>query len=284
MLDTARYHLHTKYARLKGVEIMPDFKILATDAGRALGKAGMFIGRKTAEAYRSIDPDVVRHIAQLPLLSYSLFVARKETIEPGEPDGYPPLIFVHGLGGNRGNFLLMAGFFRLLGRKRSYKIHFDSGQSIEEMGQALAGMIEQVCEVTGESKVEIVAHSLGGIVARLAVQDYEIGHAVKTLVTLGTPHNGTYPARFANTDTIRLLRPGSDLMTHLNTSKLPVEVRMVSFFSANDLFVLPAESAIVEGGEAVNVTPFTHYSYLFDPKSWRRVWQVLQEDPSFVPR
>ena len=259
---------------------MAEFREVMATIGRAAVKTGTFVGRKVADGYRKIDPDVMRHLAQVPLLSYSLFVSRREEIDPGLPDGHPPLIFVHGLGGNRGNFLLMAWYLRLHGRRRSYKIHFEGGQSMEEMAAALAGFVRDVKKATGERGVEMVAHSLGGIVARMAVSEHRLASSVETLITLGTPHKGTYTARYANTTVIRDMRPESDLIKRLNGKPWPKKVRGVTFWSRNDLFVLPPEAAAVEGTEQVEMTPFTHYSYLIAPKSWIAVGKALNTSRS----
>ncbi len=258
---------------------MSAFMQIMGTIGQAAAKTGTFVGRKVAEGYHSIDPDVMRHVAQVPLLGYSLLVSRRDPIEAGEPDGYPPLIFVHGLGGNRGNFLLMAGYFWMMGRKRSYKIHFDGGQSLEDMAHALARFIEDVRKATGEDQVDIVAHSMGGIVTRLALAENDTLKHVRTLITLGTPHYGTYPARYANTELTRALRPDSDLMQRLERAdRLAKNMRVVTFWSRNDLFVLPPTSAALEGAEQIDATPFTHYSYLIDPKSWKAVGKILLEN------
>lgn len=254
---------------------MSEFSDILRTTGKGLKTAGLFVAGQARDLYRKIDPDVPRHLVQIPLLSYSLLVSRRETIEPGESDGHPPLIFVHGLGGNRGNFLLMAWWLRAHGRKRSYKIAFEPGQSIDEMAAALAQFVEEVRTATGEERVEIVAHSLGGIVARLALNEHGLQDRIRTLVTLGTPHHGTYPARYANTETTRDLRPDSELIRRLNAKPWPASVRGVTFWSRNDLFVLPAESAALQGTEIVDATPFTHYSYLIDFKAFKAVTDLL---------
>jgi len=260
---------------------MATFKEVITAVGHTAAKAGAFVGTRVAEAYRSVDPDVMRHVSQVPLMSYSLFVSRRNEVDPGTPDGYPPLVFVHGLGGSRGDFLLMAWYLWLRGRKRSYRIHFDADQTIDEMAAALAEFVFQVREVTGESQVEVIAHSLGGIVSRAAILEHGMAPATRTLITLGSPHGGTYPARYANTVKTRDLRPDSELIQRLSTIPWPAEVRGVTFFSHNDLFVLPAESAALEGTETMDATPFTHYSYLVDPDSWAAVARALEgPDPA----
>ena len=248
---------------------------LAT-VGRGLAAGGRFIGRRSAELYRSVDPDARRHLFQIPLFGFStLLGGRQESVEPGVPDGHPPLIFVHGLGGNRGNFLLMAWYFWLNGRKRSYRIGFESGRSIGEHASVLARFVREVIRVTGEEQVEIVAHSMGGLSSRLAILEHDLAGSVRTLVTLGTPHQGTYPARFGNTVATRELRPDSELISRMSASSLPGSVRFVTFWSRSDLLILPPESAALPGSEQVDMTPFTHFSYLIAPKSWNAVREAL---------
>jgi triacylglycerol esterase/lipase EstA (alpha/beta hydrolase family) len=246
-------------------------------AGVWLGRAGVWVGQKAADGYRMVDPDVMRHVAQTPLLACTLLVPRRAPIEAGEPDGHPPLVFVHGLGGNRGNFLAMAWYLRLHGRKRSYSVQLSSDGDIPDSARDLAAFVEAVREATRATTVDIVAHSLGGLVARIAVTDHGLADHVRTLVTLGTPHAGTHPARFANTSRTRDLRPDSALIQRVNAKPWPDGVHAVTFWSRNDLIILPAESAAAPGTETIDVSPFTHYSYLIDPRSWIAVAKVLAD-------
>lgn len=250
-----------------------------TVTGKAAVTAGRFIARQAAAGYRKIDPDVPRHLFQMPLLGLTLFSSRRQKMNAVKTDGYPPLIFVHGLGGGRGDFSLMSRYLWLKGRKRSYRIRFKRGQSFDQMAFSLARFIRQVKRVTGEAKVEIVAHSLGGLVARSAVTGHRLQKSVKTLITLGAPHHGTHTARYVDSKILHDLRPGSPFLRKLNRKRWTKQVRSVTFWSRNDLFVVPPESAIAKGMEAVEVTPFTHYSYLIDPLSWAHVARILVTAP-----
>lgn len=247
----------------------------ALAVARGLGVAGVAIGRSLRSAYLAVDPDVRRHVAQMPLLTYTLLTPRRARVDPGEADGHPPLVFVHGLGGGRGDFLLMASYLWAHGRKRRYAIEFQAGRSIEEKAAALAELVREVVRVTGEPKVDLVAHSLGGVIVRLALVDHELAPYVRAALTLGSPHRGTYPARYASTRTTLDLRPDSPLVQRLATAGWPAGVRGVSFWSRNDIVVLPPESAALEGTEQIEVTPFTHLSYLVDPRSWALVRREL---------
>lgn len=245
-------------------------------AGRTLVAGGTFVKEYARELYDGVDPDVKRHLAQMPLLTYTLLSSRQETIEPGRDDGHPPLVFVHGMGGSRGDFMLMSWYLWFMGRKRSYRIFFDRGQTIGEMAKALARFIRKVKKVTGQPRVDLVAHSLGGVVCRMALAEHRLGTSVATLVTMGSPHQGTWSARYASTANIKDLRPDSDLVHRLNSRPWPRSVRVVNFFSTSDLLVVPPESALTKGAEAVDMSPFTHYSYLLDRRCWARVHEALQ--------
>ena len=246
-------------------------KRAAAATGRGLAAAGRFVGAKVTWAYQGVDPDVRRHIAQLPLMSYSLFMRKAQPVEPLPPDGHPPLVFVHGLGGGRGDFGPMAWYLRRMGRKRSYSIKFEGTRDIVAQGAALAEFIREVTEVTNEPQVDVVAHSMGGVAARVAVQDHDPNGTIRRLVTLGSPHGGTFAARLGNTPVTRDLRPDSELMERLRSVPLPSSVKATSFWSSSDMVIMPPESAALPGSEQVEMTPFTHYGYLIQPKSWKAV-------------
>ncbi len=245
---------------------------------RGLGAAGLAVGRGLRSAYLAVDPDVRRHVAQVPLLTYTLLTPRRAVVDPGEADGHPPLVFVHGLGGGRGDFLLMASYLWLHGRKRRYAIEFQAGRSIDEKAAALAELVRDVVQATGEPTVDIVAHSLGGVIVRLALAEHEIAPLVHAALMLGSPHQGTYPARYASTRTTLDLRPDSPLVQRLAAARWPSNVRGVSFWSRNDIVVLPPESAALAGTAQIEVTPFTHLSYLVDPRSWALVRRELSRE------
>ncbi len=245
-------------------------------AGKNIAVAGAFAGKKAVEGYHFIDPDLRRHIFQTPLLIHTLLIPRTEKITAREPDGYRPIVFVHGMGGNRGNFYLMAKYLAYHGRKRCYMIHFTGGLSTSEMAAQLKAFVEEVVEVTSEEKVDVVAHSLGGLVVRLAIADYELGRFINKLVTMGTPHKGTFPARFATAQKIMDLRPGSSFIERLEKAGIPENIKCYSFWSRSDLLILPPESAIMDKSAAIEAVNFTHYSYILSPASWINVYKVLQ--------
>jgi triacylglycerol lipase len=69
--------------------------------------------------------------------------------------------------------------------------------SMEVRAQQLAEQIDAVLEETGAGKVNIIAHSMGGIDARHMISVLGYGDRVASLVTIGTPHRGSHVADLA---------------------------------------------------------------------------------------
>lgn len=254
----------------------------AVVAGRAIGRAAAWVGRSIANGYRAVDPDVRRHVAEMPLLGLMMLTARERPIERVADDGHRPILLVHGLGGHRGTFLPMRAFLRLSGRRRVFAVGLPSGVPIEELGRALASLIAQIVDVNElaeDATIDVVAHSMGGLVARLALDDPQAARRVATLVTLGTPHAGTYLARYAATDHTLQLRPGSKVIERLAAQVPwrgpPSLPRLVAFWSDADMLLLPPSSARVEGAENVEMPGFTHYGYLLNPRGFARVLTAI---------
>ncbi|MBF8249980.1 MAG: esterase, partial [Candidatus Levybacteria bacterium] len=67
---------------------------------------------------------------------------------------------------------------------------YDWRKDISETKVFLDQEIQQIKAKTGSAKVDIVAHSMGGLVARNYIADPEEAKNVRKLFTLGTPHLG----------------------------------------------------------------------------------------------
>ena len=93
----------------------------------------------------------------------------------------------------------------------------------------LAEEVEALVAETGYERIHVVGHSMGGLIARYYVTRLGGDERVHTLVTLGTPHHGTYTAYGWHSQLTRQLRPGSGLMRELDqpVPRLPHPVRRV---------------------------------------------------------
>lgn len=212
----------------------------------------------------------------LPLMGLATMLgARGRDQAPRRDDGRNPVVFVHGYGGSRGDFLPMAARLRLAGHTRIYRLGFPSRGSTRARAQELARRVAQIRAESDAPRVDLVAHSMGGLIARLAIHEHGLDDAVGTLITLGTPHLGTEMLPRLNLGVLRELRQDSALLTALTRHEWPAQIRGVSFWSAVDLFVVPGEAALHPAFEAVDASPLNHYSYLLDPRVWSAVRRVL---------
>jgi pimeloyl-ACP methyl ester carboxylesterase len=221
-------------------------------------------------------------VAQLPLFGLTMLVPQRRALTPLADDGHPPVLFVHGLGGRGGNFFPMRLYFRSRGRRRTYALSFDERQGLDGWAHTLTAGIDEVMRNNGlaaDAQVDLVAHSMGGLVARIALDDPAVAARVRTLVTIGTPHDGTHIARFGGTALALALRPDSPQLERLR-GQLPwghdrPRPRLISLWSPSDIMLIPTACARVEGAENREIPGYTHHSYLLSPAFFRMVMELL---------
>ena len=101
-------------------------------------------------------------------------------------------VVVHGIGSNPWE---MEALIQALGSiyKNVIAFQYPSARSIEENAESLRRSIQSASPTT---KIDIVAHSMGGLVTRKAVQLLgSKGIFVKNVFTIGTPHKGAIIAK-----------------------------------------------------------------------------------------
>ena len=254
-----------------------------TRASRATGagiwKALRTVGATTRDLWLAVDPDVRRDLSRYPVMTPFAVGPRQRPVVRRKDDGARPIVFVHGLGGHPGNFLPIRGWLALMGRTRSYSIGL-TGPGLEPKAAQLRDYIARVAEVNElgpGDRIDLVAHSMGGVVARLALLDVATSIRVACLVTMGSPHGGTQAARWAGTDDGFGLRPGSPEMQALR-AQLPWHgaTRLVCFWSKADPVMQPATTAAVPGAANREIEGFSHLDWLLKPEVFRRVLSELR--------
>jgi pimeloyl-ACP methyl ester carboxylesterase len=167
---------------------------------------------------------------------------------PTEGRSPPPVLLLHGFIDNRSVFYLLRRSLRGHGWRHVQALNYSPLTcDIRQAATQLERHIEEVCRRTGHSQVDIVGHSLGGLIARYHVQRQGGDRHVRTLVTLGTPHSGTRLAAVLPAHPIvRQMRPGSDLINELTLPAPGCRTHFVSFWSELDELMIPVETARVE--------------------------------------
>jgi pimeloyl-ACP methyl ester carboxylesterase len=128
---------------------------------------------------------------------------------------------------------------------------------------------------SGGMPVAIVAHSMGGLVARAALDAAGPG-LVSRIVTIASPHHGTALALLFRSAPARQMRPGSSWLQSLNASQeghwpLPV----TSIYSLHDNLVAPPRSAELPGARLHELTGLGHLSLLRADASLERALAAL---------
>ncbi len=87
--------------------------------------------------------------------------------------------------------------------------------SVEVRSAALATFIDQVLAESGAAKVNLVAHSMGGLDARDLISRLGYGDRVASLTTMSTPHRGTNVADVALDVLPSVAEPAIDALASL---------------------------------------------------------------------
>jgi triacylglycerol lipase len=163
-----------------------------------------------------------------------------------------PIVLIHGVVDNRSIFTVLRRGLRRRGFGRVQSLNYSPlTDDVREVADRLRDAVEELCAETGYERVHLIGHSMGGLVARYYVQRMGGDHRVHTLVTLGTPHSGTYAARLVPHPVARQLRPGSAIIAELGEPADGCRTRFVAFWSDLDQMIIPSGSARLEHPDLV---------------------------------
>lgn len=182
------------------------------------------------------------------------------------------VVLVHGYLCNPGVFLPMSAYLRHRGIGQIIPYAYPSTQGVERGAMGLRTFLKE--HVRG-GEIDLVCHSLGGLVARSYLQELGGARRVDRCITLGTPHFGTYNAYWLASRVGREMRPGSTLLRRLaESSAASGDVRFLSVIAGSDNLVIPRVFARHE--QEICVPDLGHMAMLFSPTVWRMVCGYLQ--------
>ncbi len=174
-----------------------------------------------------------------------------------------PVLLIHGILCNRGVWrpwfapLRARGF----GPVRAVKLEPLLGD-IEAHAEAVAQELRDLQRSCQGARVTIIAHSMGGLVARAALR--RVGAAVvREIVAIASPHHGTTMARPFPWPAARQMRPDSPWLHALDTAAAASDgVTIISMYSPQDNLIVPARSAILEGAHVLEFAGMGHLGLL----------------------
>ena len=199
-----------------------------------------------------------------------------------------PILLVHGMVHNRSAFIPLRNYLTNQGFANVLAINYKTRHgSITKMVETLATKVDQILNLTRARQIDIIAHSLGGIVARAYMtQGYGRGK-VRQLITMGTAHHGISASillRFFQSGSLyRDLCRKSYFLENLNAQSLPRGSRITSIYSPQDQVARPISSCILKDplvGEISNyrVDGAGHLSLLYSDRIFEYVYNHLRTE------
>lgn len=184
----------------------------------------------------------------------------------------PPVLFIHGVFHNQATFAWLKQRLAWAGWRNFRELNlFSSLRSIPSNAQRIKETVQSLKKSLGVNQVDIVAHSMGGILARYYVQCLGGDGNVRQLITLATPHQGTQWSRYSLLPHLRELSPESQLLKKLNNIAPPTQTQGVCISGDLDFLLWPRGSEEWPGVRNIRLKGVGHAGLLFS----RRVSQIL---------
>jgi triacylglycerol esterase/lipase EstA (alpha/beta hydrolase family) len=173
------------------------------------------------------------------------------------------------------------------------------GLGLGDIGQTsvpLGALVDQVRAQTGASRVDLVGHSQGGLVARYYVKNLGGSAMVDRVISLGAPHYGTAVANLvaffgfgncAGVVACQQMAIGSSFLNNLNAGPDVISpVEYTNIYTAYDELVQPAANATLKDG-ATNVKVQSqcwlrvvgHVGLILDGTVYDGVHDALRDQP-----
>jgi hypothetical protein len=214
----------------------------------------------------------------------SLAVLAAWPLAPGTPSGERrrAVVLVHGFASSPASLWLLAHRLRRDGWIVIAPRLGPWWRDLADAADRLAGHLDRVRSQLAGCPVAMVAHGLGGLAARLALQRDGRAADVRWLVTLGTPHGGTLAFSWLGLGPFRSdVRPGSTALRALRSARLPVHLEAVAIASPDDALLLPPEQARWPDACNVSVEGSGHLGLLVSA----RVYELIAENlaPGAMP-
>ena len=180
--------------------------------------------------------------------------------------GQTAAVFVHGFVCNRGLWLPWMRALRARGLPwTSVNLEPVFG-SIDDYVPLIEDAVRRANALTGRPPL-LVCHSMGGLAARawLAAKP-GAADRVHGVVTIGTPHHGTWLAHFSHVTNGRQMQIGGEWLSALEAREMgQTRPPFVCWYSNADNIVFPASTATLPGADNRHLDGVPHVAMAFHP-------------------
>ena len=176
-----------------------------------------------------------------------------------------PVLLLHGFFCNRGLWVDFAADLVDQGHPCEGITMEPAFGSITDYARGIEVAIDALIAKTGASKIALVGHSMGGLAARSYLQDFGSKKIAK-VITLGTPHQGTWLARFGHGANAKQMALSSDWLNALaqHEKQSGVGDLFTVILTWYDNIVFPQGKQSIPDAKLIAVTGMGHISMLFN--------------------
>jgi len=195
------------------------------------------------------------------------------------PAGRParPLLLIHGIACNRAIWRPLIARLRAAGFAPVRMLDLEPlFADIDSYTAAVERELLALHRCSSGTGVGIVAHSMGGLVARATLRSAPPG-LIDRIVTIATPHHGTAIARLFRVPALLQMRPGSAWLKSLNAAQQPATVPFTCIYSLEDNLIAPARSGALAGAQLHELRGMGHLELLRVPHVATHVVAALNQ-------
>lgn len=198
---------------------------------------------------------------------------------PGDSTGRLGVVLVHGFVCNRGFWNPWMARFRRAGTPFAAVNLEPVFGRIDDYVPLIDAAVGRVTQATGRAPL-VVAHSMGGLAVRAWLSRCAAPEPVEHVVTIGSPHGGTWLARFGVTPNGLQMRRPNRWLEELQALELrrrgaQAYERFTCFYSHCDNIVFPPSTATLRGADNRHVPGSAHVHLAAQPEVFDAVSRRL---------
>lgn len=183
------------------------------------------------------------------------------------------IVFIHGFVCNRGFWTPWLQQAQALGHPYAAVNLEPVFGSIDDYAPVIEQAVERITRATGRPPL-LVCHSMGGLAARAWLRRHQAWDRVAHVVTIGSPHGGTWLARFSHLRNGRQMRLQGEWVTELAARPAARAGLFTCWYSSCDNIVFPASTATLPGADNRLVPGVAHVELAFRPEVMRASFAV----------
>ena len=196
------------------------------------------------------------YVSTMCASSWTMLRHRERMHLASHPRGVPVLL-IHGYGCNGGYWSQLSA---LLAREQISHATVSMEPmtaSIDDYPEQIERALHALRAATGAQKVAIVAHSMGGLVARAYLRRHG-AQQVARVITLGTPHHGTGLASLGVGSNAKQMRLRDSWLSQLDADDRAHRSLFTSIYSYHDNIIAPQSSCHLPGARNIGYGGIGH--------------------------